>query len=161
MPIIEVYEAHEVIVIKRSLSPGFAGIDNDLFYEQHLDALRRRQSGGHRIAAEIGTSSPASYRLVVRVRRAGAGRAELSGRYTADSGQRNWGQRNMAEQKHVDHDEQVTQIIERGAPGVRSALQAFERAEQVYYGAVMATAQQEHVTVSAVTYSKAIATEPR
>jgi proton-translocating NAD(P)+ transhydrogenase subunit beta len=33
MPIIEVDEAQEVIVIKRSLSPGFAGIDNDLFYE--------------------------------------------------------------------------------------------------------------------------------
>jgi len=30
MPIIEVSEAGEVIVIKRSLSPGFAGIDNDL-----------------------------------------------------------------------------------------------------------------------------------
>jgi NAD(P) transhydrogenase subunit beta len=33
MPIIEVHEAKQVIVIKRSLSPGFAGIDNDLFYE--------------------------------------------------------------------------------------------------------------------------------
>jgi NAD(P) transhydrogenase subunit beta len=32
MPIIEVAEAQQVIVIKRSLSPGFAGIDNDLFY---------------------------------------------------------------------------------------------------------------------------------
>ena len=67
----------------------------------------------------------------------------------------------MVEQKHFDQDEQVTQIIERAAPGVRSALQAFERAEQVYYGAVMATAQQESVTVSAVTDPRAIATEPR
>ena len=32
MPIIEVNQAQQVIVIKRSLSPGFAGIDNDLFY---------------------------------------------------------------------------------------------------------------------------------
>jgi NAD(P) transhydrogenase subunit beta len=32
MPIIEVSEAQQVIVVKRSLSPGFAGIDNDLFY---------------------------------------------------------------------------------------------------------------------------------
>ncbi|MDX6604571.1 MAG: H+-translocating transhydrogenase subunit beta, partial [Solirubrobacterales bacterium] len=32
MPIIEVDQAQQVIVIKRSLSPGFAGIDNDLFY---------------------------------------------------------------------------------------------------------------------------------
>ncbi len=47
MPIIEVDQAQQVIVIKRSLSPGFAGIDNDLFYEaEHLDAVRRRQEGG-------------------------------------------------------------------------------------------------------------------
>jgi len=32
MPIIEVADAKQVIVVKRSLSPGFAGIDNDLFY---------------------------------------------------------------------------------------------------------------------------------
>jgi NAD(P) transhydrogenase subunit beta len=39
MPIIEVSEAQEVIVIKRSLSPGFAGIDNDLFYESNTSML--------------------------------------------------------------------------------------------------------------------------
>jgi NAD(P) transhydrogenase subunit beta len=39
MPIIEVDEAHEVIVIKRSLSPGFAGIDNDLFYHDKTSML--------------------------------------------------------------------------------------------------------------------------
>jgi NAD(P) transhydrogenase subunit beta len=39
MPIIEVSEAQEVIVIKRSLSPGFAGIDNDLFYEPNTSML--------------------------------------------------------------------------------------------------------------------------
>jgi NAD(P) transhydrogenase subunit beta len=32
MPIIDVDKAHTVMVIKRSLSPGFAGIDNDLYY---------------------------------------------------------------------------------------------------------------------------------
>ncbi|MEB3233363.1 MAG: NAD(P)(+) transhydrogenase (Re/Si-specific) subunit beta [Leptolyngbyaceae bacterium] len=32
MPILEVDRAKHTIVIKRSLSPGFAGIDNDLFY---------------------------------------------------------------------------------------------------------------------------------
>jgi NAD(P) transhydrogenase subunit beta len=32
MPIIEVDRAHTVMVIKRSLSPGFAGIDNELYY---------------------------------------------------------------------------------------------------------------------------------
>ena len=39
MPIIEVNHAREVIVIKRSLSPGFAGIDNDLFYEDKTSML--------------------------------------------------------------------------------------------------------------------------
>jgi NAD(P) transhydrogenase subunit beta len=39
MPIIEVSEAQQVIVIKRSMSPGFAGIDNDLFYLDNTDML--------------------------------------------------------------------------------------------------------------------------
>jgi proton-translocating NAD(P)+ transhydrogenase subunit beta len=39
MPIIEVNQAQQVIVIKRSLSPGFAGIDNDLFYEPNTSML--------------------------------------------------------------------------------------------------------------------------
>ncbi len=33
MPVLDVDEATTVIVVKRSLSPGFAGIDNPLFYE--------------------------------------------------------------------------------------------------------------------------------
>jgi len=32
MPILNAYEAHTVMVIKRSMNPGFAGIDNDLYY---------------------------------------------------------------------------------------------------------------------------------
>jgi NAD(P) transhydrogenase subunit beta len=32
MPILDVDRARRVIVMKRSLSPGFAGNDNDLFY---------------------------------------------------------------------------------------------------------------------------------
>jgi NAD(P) transhydrogenase subunit beta len=32
MPIIDVDRAEHVIVIKRSLAPGFAGVDNALFY---------------------------------------------------------------------------------------------------------------------------------
>ncbi len=34
MPILNVDEAQSIIIIKRSLSPGFAGVDNPLFYDQ-------------------------------------------------------------------------------------------------------------------------------
>jgi H+-translocating NAD(P) transhydrogenase subunit beta len=54
MPIIEVSEAQEVIVIKRSLSPGFAGIDNDLFYEPNTSMLfADAKQAASDIAAEI------------------------------------------------------------------------------------------------------------
>jgi NAD(P) transhydrogenase subunit beta len=54
MPIIEVNEAHEVIVIKRSLSPGFAGIDNDLFYESNTSMLfSDAKQAAAEIAAEV------------------------------------------------------------------------------------------------------------
>ncbi len=39
MPIIEVDQAHQVIVLKRSMNPGFAGIDNDLFYHEKTSML--------------------------------------------------------------------------------------------------------------------------
>jgi H+-translocating NAD(P) transhydrogenase subunit beta len=52
MPIIEVDEAQQVIVIKRSLSPGFAGIDNDLFYHEKTSMLF---SDAKSAAAEIAT----------------------------------------------------------------------------------------------------------
>ena len=54
MPIIEVDEAKEVIVIKRSLSPGFAGIDNDLFYEDKTSMLfGDAKSAASEIAAQV------------------------------------------------------------------------------------------------------------
>jgi NAD(P) transhydrogenase subunit beta len=54
MPIIEVDQAQQVIVIKRSLSPGFAGIDNDLFYEENTSMLFSDAKGAaSEIAAEV------------------------------------------------------------------------------------------------------------
>jgi H+-translocating NAD(P) transhydrogenase subunit beta len=52
MPIIEVDQAREVIVIKRSLSPGFAGIDNDLFYKENTSMLFSDAKGA---ASDIAT----------------------------------------------------------------------------------------------------------
>ena len=44
MPILNVDHSANVVVLKRSMSPGFAGIDNDLFYRaEHGHALRRRE----------------------------------------------------------------------------------------------------------------------
>ena len=54
MPIIETHEAQQVIVIKRSLSPGFAGIDNDLFYLDKTAMLFMDAKGAaQEIAAEV------------------------------------------------------------------------------------------------------------
>jgi H+-translocating NAD(P) transhydrogenase subunit beta len=54
MPIIEVNEAQQVIVIKRSLNPGFAGIDNDLFYEPNTSMLfSDAKQAASEIASEI------------------------------------------------------------------------------------------------------------
>jgi H+-translocating NAD(P) transhydrogenase subunit beta len=39
MPILDVDKAHNVVVIKRSLSPGFAGVDNPLFYDPNTVML--------------------------------------------------------------------------------------------------------------------------
>jgi NAD(P) transhydrogenase subunit beta len=39
MPILNVDQAANVVVLKRSMNPGFAGIDNDLFYRQNTAML--------------------------------------------------------------------------------------------------------------------------
>jgi NAD(P) transhydrogenase subunit beta len=39
MPILNVDQARSVIVMKRSMSPGFAGIENDLFYNEKTSML--------------------------------------------------------------------------------------------------------------------------
>jgi len=58
MPIVNVDKAHTVMVIKRSMSPGFAGIDNPLYYmdktlmlfgdaKQFVGSIVRELAGGH------------------------------------------------------------------------------------------------------------------
>ena len=39
MPILDVDQAKKVIVLKRSMNPGFAGIENDLFYRDNTEML--------------------------------------------------------------------------------------------------------------------------
>ena len=39
MPILDVDKSQSVIVFKRSMSPGFAGIDNPLFYNENTEML--------------------------------------------------------------------------------------------------------------------------
>ena len=39
MPILDVDKAHSVIVMKRSMNPGFAGIDNELYLEPQTTML--------------------------------------------------------------------------------------------------------------------------
>ena len=47
MPILDVDKAASVVVMKRSMAPGFAGIDNELYLDpKHDDALRRREGLG-------------------------------------------------------------------------------------------------------------------
>ena len=39
MPILDVDKAASVIVLKRSMTPGFAGIDNELYFEPKTTML--------------------------------------------------------------------------------------------------------------------------
>ena len=54
MPILEVSDSHSVIVIKRSMNPGFAGIENELYYDPKTAMLfGDAKSAVSEIAAEL------------------------------------------------------------------------------------------------------------
>ena len=66
MPILEVADSHSVIVIKRSMNPGFAGIENELYYDPKTTMLfgdaKTRRERDHRRArrrSERTASAPA------------------------------------------------------------------------------------------------------
>ena len=61
MPILEVDESHSVIVIKRSMNPGFAGIENELYYDPKTAMLfGDAKSAVGEITAELGADLRAS-----------------------------------------------------------------------------------------------------
>jgi NAD(P) transhydrogenase subunit beta len=59
MPILDVDKAHTVMVIKRSMNPGFAGIDNDLYY---MDKTLMLFGDAKAFVAEILKELPAAVR---------------------------------------------------------------------------------------------------
>lgn len=61
MPILNVHEAQTVMVIKRSMNPGFAGIDNDLYYmDKTLMLFGDAKSFVSNIVKELNAAVPAS-----------------------------------------------------------------------------------------------------
>jgi NAD(P) transhydrogenase subunit beta len=60
MPILNAHEAHTVMVIKRSMNPGFAGIDNDLYYmDKTLMLFGDAKSFVSNIVKELNAAVPA------------------------------------------------------------------------------------------------------
>ena len=39
MPVLEVWKARQVVVFKRSMNPGYAGVQNPLFFNDNTDML--------------------------------------------------------------------------------------------------------------------------
>ena len=63
MPILDADKARTVMVIKRSMSPGFAGIDNDLYYMDHtLMLFGDAKSFVGSIVKELGKEAPVGAR---------------------------------------------------------------------------------------------------
>ncbi len=57
MPILEVYKSRQIFVIKRSLRPGYAGVDNPLYYKDNCSlVLGDAKAVCEALAAELGKS---------------------------------------------------------------------------------------------------------
>ena len=54
MPILDVEKARTVLFVKRSMASGYAGVENELFFREHDDAVRGRQEGDGRDRAGAG-----------------------------------------------------------------------------------------------------------
>jgi NAD(P) transhydrogenase subunit beta len=39
MPVLEVWKSHHVVVMKRSMASGYAGVENPLFYKENTQML--------------------------------------------------------------------------------------------------------------------------
>ena len=83
MPVLEVWKARDVVVFKRSMATGYAGVQNPLFFKDNTpDALRRRQGPGrgHHQGALRRSSAAGRPR---RRRRCPPGRPSSATRYPA------------------------------------------------------------------------------
>jgi NAD(P) transhydrogenase subunit beta len=61
MPVLEVWNAQSVMVIKRSLSPGFAGIKNELFeYDNTMMVFGDAKKVLQELVAELKSLSAAA-----------------------------------------------------------------------------------------------------
>ena len=112
MPIIDADKAQTVFAIKRSMNPGFAGIDNELYFtRQHADALRRREgrrrrAGRSSCRADPGCTEGGAYeswfehrpRFVARDHHPGLA-SRRAGRRSAD---RHIGERRIGLRRHAD-----------------------------------------------------------
>jgi hypothetical protein len=89
MPILDADRAKTVMAIKRSMNPGFAGIENELYYAEKLpDALRRRQGGGRR--SRQGTGRFGGLVMPRAIRIFCLSGVHLAGCVAANAGERCW-----------------------------------------------------------------------